>query len=122
MIRDIRTRLSEFLTEGDEFIDTIGDNDDNPNFEVIPVTLTMEQIKKYGPPPSPAKITDPRAKWYIERFGKVSWELDSLRPLELRKLAERSVLEFVDVGKYGAWIERENKEKQALKDFADTLI
>jgi hypothetical protein len=122
MIRDIRTRLSEFLTEGDEFIDTIGDNDDNPNFEVIPVTLTMEQIKKYGPPPSPAKITDPRAKWYIERFGKVSWELDSLRPLELRKIAERSVLEFVDVGKYGAWIERENKEKQALKDFADTLI
>ena len=86
MIRDIRTRLSEFLTEGDEFIDTIGDNDDNPNFEVIPVTLTMEQIKKYGPPPNPAKITDPRAKWYIERFGKVSWELDSLRPLELRKI------------------------------------
>ena len=81
----------------------------------------MEQIEKYNPPPNPAKITDPRAKKYIEEFGKVSWELDSLNALELRKIAERSVLKYLDREKYNAWIERERKEKQALINFGKKL-
>lgn len=121
MIRDIRTRIIEFLIGGHIVIDPLGDDEDNPNFEIIPVALTMQQIKKWNPPPNPAKMTDPRAKWYIAQFGKVSWELDSLKPLELRKMADKSVREFVAVDKYNAWIKREDKEKQALKDFADKL-
>lgn len=121
MIRDIHKRLCEFLTAGDVCSDIVGDEEDNPAFEIVPVALTMKQIKKYNPPPNPAKITDPRAKWYISQFGKVSWELDSLRPLELRKIAEKSVLEFVDVDKYNKWIKREDKEKKALRDFANKL-
>jgi len=121
MVRDIHKRLSEFLTAGHCVYDILGDDEDDPNFQVIPVALTMEQINKWNPPPNPAKMTDPRAKWYIERFGKVSWELDSLRPLELRKIADKSVLEFVDVDKYNVWIEREDKEKQALIDFGKKL-
>jgi hypothetical protein len=121
MIRDIHTRLCEFMTTGDNVIDILGDDEDNPNFLVIPVALTIQQIKKYNPPPNPAKMTDPRAKWYITRFGKVSWELDSLKPLELRKIADKSVLEFVDVSKYHRWIKREKTEKKALEDFANKL-
>lgn len=90
-------------------------------FQVVPVSLTMEQIQKYGPPPNPAKITDPRAKWYIKQHGKVSWELDAIDAIELRKIAEEAVLKYLDIEKYNAWIEREETEKQALIDFSETL-
>lgn len=90
-------------------------------FKVVPVALTMEQVDEYDLPPNPAKITDPRAKWYIEKFGKVSWELDAIDAIELRGIAEKSILKFLDMDKYNAWIEREEKEVKLLKDFAETL-
>ena len=118
MVRDIKERITEFLTKGEhgfeeEFVED--------SFEVVNVALTMKQIKKYNPPPNPAKITDPRAKKYIEEFGKVSWELDSLNALELRKIAEKSVLEYLDKEKYNVWVEKEKKEKKALIDFGEKL-
>jgi hypothetical protein len=113
MIRDIEKRIEEFLTMGQEYTD--------PEFEIIPVSLTMEQIEKYDPPPNPAKQSDPRAKWYIAQFGNESWELESLDALELRKIAQKSILEYLDIDKYNAWIEKERKEKQALRKVAKKL-
>ncbi|MFR3489451.1 MAG: hypothetical protein ACLTTP_09615 [Alistipes ihumii] len=75
MVRDIRERMEEFGREVD----------------VRPVALTMEQIRRFNPPPNPAKITDPRAKWYIREYGRTSWELDALPPRELIRLAEEAV-------------------------------
>lgn len=118
MVRDITDRITEFLTKGDRGFEEWFVEE---NLEIVPVALTMEQIEKYNPPPNPAKITDPRAKKYIEEFGKVSWELDSLNAMELRKIAEKSVLKYLDKIKYDAWIEREKKEKQALIDFGISL-
>lgn len=91
------------------------------NFKVIPVSLTMDQIKKYNLPPNFAKVTDPRAKWYIKQFGKVSWELDAIDAIELRRIAESAVLEYIDIKKYNAWIKREQKEIKALSDFGKTI-
>lgn len=91
------------------------------NFKVVPVSLTMDQIKKYNLPPNFAKVTDPRAKWYIKQFGKISWELDAIDAIELRRIAEDAVLEYIDMKKYNAWIKREQKEIKALSDFGDTL-
>ena len=82
----------------------------------------MKQIKQYNPPPNPAKITDPRAKWYIEKYGKKSWELDALEPKVLIKIAEKGVKEFLDQEKYDYWIQREEEEKKALEDFGDSLL
>lgn len=65
MIRDIQDRLNEF----------------GCTVDVIPIALTMEQIKQYNPPPNPAKITDKRAKEYIRQFGGMSWEVDALPPM-----------------------------------------
>ncbi len=113
MVRDIRDRITEFLTQGEDYIE--------PSFKVVPIALTMRQIEEYSPPPNPAKITDPRAKWYIEQFGKVSWELDAIDAIELRRIAEDSVLEYIDMKKYNAWIRREKKEIKALSDFGETL-
>lgn len=122
MVRDIHKRICEFLTAGDECLDIVGDEEENPYFKIIPLALNMQQIKKYNCPPNPAKITDPRAKGYIEEHGNKSWELDALEPKVLMKIAEKGIKEFLDEEKYNVWIERENDEKKALEDFGDNLL
>lgn len=113
MIRDIEDRVTEFLENGDYFT--------QPNFNVIPVALNMDQIRKYNPPPNPAKITDPRAKWYIEKYGKKSWELDAIDALELREIAKNSVLKYTEMEKYEVWKNKEQKAIKSLENFAKTL-
>jgi hypothetical protein len=122
MVRDIHKRICEFLTSGDEVIDIVGDEEDNPYFRIIPLALNMQQIKRYNPPPNPAKITDPRAKWYIGEYGNKSWELDALEPKVLIKIAENGIKEFCDIDKYNHWIEKEDEEKKALEKFGDSLL
>lgn len=100
MIRDIRERLLEFgLT-----------------VKVEPVALNMAQIKQYAPPPNPAKITDPRAKEYIEKYGYTSWELDALPPNVLMSLAENAIEKYLDKPRFLEVIEQEKKDIQSLKD------
>lgn len=91
------------------------------NFSVEHVALTKEQIKKYNPPPNPAKITDPRAKDYISEHGEVSWELDSLEPEVLMELTEDAILNYLDVDKYNAWIKQEKKDSKKLVEFGNSL-
>ena len=99
MIRDVRERLAEF----------------NKEIDVIPVALTMEQIKKFNPPTNPAKITDPRAKWYIEEYGRVSWELDALPPKELIRLVEEAILEHINIFSYEEMLQQEQEDIAKLK-------
>ncbi len=121
MVRDIHVRVCEFLTAGDEVMDIVGDDEDNPSFKIEHIALTGPQIRKYNPPPNPAKMSDPRAKWYVKEYGNKSWELDSLNALELRNIAERSVQQFLDVDKFNAWIKREDSEKKSLRDFGNKM-
>lgn len=109
MIRDIHTRICEFIEEDCDY------------FEVIPLALNMKQIKKYAPPPNAAKITDPRAKHYLTEYGNESWELDALEPKILMDITENGIKGFIDLEKYNRWIKKEENEKQALKDFGDSL-
>jgi hypothetical protein len=133
MIRDIRERIEEFLTQGDDPVSLEACNDDLepildengdicPSFEVIPLALNMTQIRQYNPPPNPAKITDPRAGWYIGRYGEKSWELDALEPKILMDITQQGVLRYLDVDKYNAWIEKEKNQIKALESFGDSLV
>ena len=101
MIRDIKERLEEFGVD---------------DLEVLPIALTKEQIEKYSPPPNPAKITDPRAKWYIEKYGNQSWEVDALRPEVLQELIENSILEYLDLEKFQQVQEQEQDDIEKLKE------
>lgn len=92
-----------------------------PDFEVKQIALNMEQIKEFNPPPNPAKLTDPRAKWYITKFGQVSWELDSLPPEVLIELAEKGILEYLNITKYNKVIAREKREIKQLQEYAKTI-
>jgi hypothetical protein len=115
MIRDIRDRIVEFLTCGDEYIST-------DNFDVVPVALTKAQIEKYNPPKNPAKLTDPRAGKYIALHGHSTWEVDALKPDIMIKIVETSIQKYIDVAKYNAVIEREDKEKEKLVAFAEKIV
>lgn len=80
------------------------------HFKVIPIGLTMEQIRLYNPPPNPAKITDPRAKDYIKKFGKVSWEVDAIKPELMREIVKNAILENIDEATYEAVLLKEEKD------------
>jgi len=103
MVRDIEDRLAEFGAE----------------VHVVRIALTQEQIKKYNPPPNPAKITDPRAKDYISKFGNTSWEVDALNPDILHKIIRSSVEELIDADKFNDKLEQEKKDKKKLEEFRD---
>lgn len=99
MIRDVKDRMLDF----------------GKDIQVIPVALTMEQIRKFNPPPNPAKITDPRAKDYIEKYGNISWELDALPPNELISLAENEILKHIDIDLYESQLKQEEEDVKQLK-------
>jgi hypothetical protein len=99
MDRDIQTRLNEFGVD----------------VEVIRIGLTSEQIKKYNPPTNPAKLKDPRSKWYVENFGYISREIDALKPEVLQELIKSSILKFLDLEKYEQVKKIEKKDIELLK-------
>lgn len=103
MIRDIGERLEEFG------VDT----------EVKHIGLTMQQIKKFNPPPNPAKITDPRAKGYIAEHGDTSWEVDALNPETLHKLVKDNVEKLIDMDLFNSIIEKEEQDKEKLREIEE---
>lgn len=100
MIRDIGKRMYDF---------------DGMDVDVVPVALTMEQIRKFNPPPNPTKVSDPRADWYISEWGHTSWELDALPPNELIRLAEQEVTSRIDLDIYNRVMENEESDKETMR-------
>lgn len=78
------------------------------------IALNMDQVRKYNPPPNPAKITDSRAKSYIAEYGEESWELDALKPDVIAALIRSHVDKLRDDELYDHKIEQENFEKLEL--------
>jgi len=114
--------------EDDEFIrsclvDEIKEDCLNNQFEVIPIALTDDQIRRYSPPPNPAKVTDPRAKDYIAMYGNKSWEVDALKPEILDALLRSNIESMVDMDVYESVLETEkglkDKLKKLVKEFKD---
>lgn len=158
MIRDIKTRIDEFIVgseevqnlyevdyDSDEYRDIFKHLYDKgydsgvcdefaaktyleskakekaEDFEIKPIALTLEQIREFNPPPNPAKITDPRAKDFIARYGGTSWEVDALKPEVLNNLLEENIKALLDIDKYEAILTQEKKDKARLIKFKDTL-
>ena len=102
MVRDIRDRLEEFGVCP----------------EIKPCALNMDQIEEYNPPPDPAKITDPRAKWYIKEYGNHSWELDSLDPEVLTGLVKDNIESIIDMPAHRDLLIQEDMDRKALSRIA----
>ena len=98
MSRDIADRLELFMG----------------GMEVNRIALNMDQVKRYNPPPNPAKITDSRATKYIKMHGNKSWELDALDPKVLSNLIERTVLSYRDEDNWEVSCKEEQKHRDTL--------
>lgn len=105
MVRDIRERLLEFGVP----------------IEVEHIALTSEQIKKYNPPPNPAKFSDPRAKMYISKYGKTSWEVDALKPEVMIKLVNQSIEQYVDIDLMQEIVTKEKSDIKKLEKYVEKL-
>lgn len=101
MTRDIRERLEMFL-QGD-------------GIEVDRLALNMDQVRKYNPPPNPAKESDSRCGGYTRLYGHSSWELDALDPETLAALVDERIKEFRDDKIWAEELDREKREKVSLK-------
>jgi hypothetical protein len=111
MIRDIDERINEML-EAQEIYNALS---------VEPIALTMNQIREHNPPPNPAKITDPRAKDYIKKYGQVSWEVDALNPRTLNQLLTENIEKNIDLEKYQSILDTEESDKKKLKQLSNKL-
>ena len=106
MTRDIGARLETFEVSVD----------------VRRVALNMDQVQQYQPPPNPAKMTDARAKRYIAKYGKKSWELDALNPSMLISLVEDVVEEVRDEDLWGEVIDREIEDRAHLRTLREQWV
>lgn len=89
--------------------------------EVRRIALTMDQIGQYAPPPNPAKLTDSRAKDYIEQYGDQSWELDALDPEVLEALIEEHVEAEIDPEVWAATLDEEADGNEFLRGVSDNV-
>lgn len=99
MTRDIADRLALFMGEG---------------INVDRLALNMDQIRLYDPPPNPTKLTDSRARVYVQEYGDESWELDALEPDVLAQLVEDAIDNIRDPDTWDEAVKREEKERQTL--------
>lgn len=103
MSRDIEDRLALFM--GKKFL----------HLEFRRIALNMDQVRKYDPPSSPAKITDSRCGPYIELYGEESWELDALEPAVIKQLIESEVFAVRDEELWTAALAQEKAEKDNME-------
>lgn len=99
MVRDIKDRLYGF----------------DVSVNVRHIALTMKQINHYNPPPNPTKITDPRAMWYIQRFGQTCWEVDALPPDVLVSVLQTEIYDQIDISKFDKILKYEEVDKRKLE-------
>lgn len=105
MTRDNEERLRMFSGDG-----TV--------LEVHRLALNHDQVKKYRPPPNPAKMTDSRSAGYVAEFGKSSWELDALDPTVIDDLISRAIEYEIDNKAWAAVKARETKARQQIAKMA----
>ncbi len=106
MVRDVGERLNTF--------DVI--------VTVQKVALTMAQVREYGPPPNPAKMSDSRAEAYVEKHGRRSWEVDAIPPEELARIIRDALDGLVDKKRMERVKKREVSDKARLKEAVKDLM
>ena len=85
--------------------------------------LTVEQVQFYNLPTNPnaLKLTDSRAKKYMQMFGDLAVELDAIPPAKLEKLIEKSIEETIDITLFNEQYHLQEAEREELRDLAERL-
>ena len=108
MSRDITDRLTEFLGK------------DASAFRLDRIGLNMDQVQELGLPPDPAKLSDGRAKAYMEKFNtRFSWELDALEPDDFTRIVTSALTPLIDTKLWDERTAKEKREKNVLLGVSD---
>lgn len=131
-------RFSRYITSGQiPFILHFGDHDPSgidmsrdileratllsktgkPEFRRL--ALNINQVRQYQPPPNPAKLSDSRARDYVIKYGKSSWELDALEPTVLDTLIRDNILAIRNEDLWKESLAEEKEHKSNLRAIAD---
>lgn len=114
MIRDIRERLY-FMLQNGTYKEAFSSYTDMDRFlNVIPIGLSMKQIRQYKLPANPTKMTDTRSDKYIELYGKTCWEVDALKPEVLTAILEKNIEAQINVDTYKEMLITEGEDKMQL--------
>lgn len=108
MTHDNQSRLSMFAAE--PF------SDDKVDVNVTRLALNMDQVRKYNPPPNPAKDTDARFDGYVKKYGKSCWELDALEPKVIASIVNDNINKLVNNKVWSASGEREEEDRKKFYD------
>jgi hypothetical protein len=133
MVRDIEERLGLFLNYGRLFhfgedgitAETEDEAEERKPYIELDVTklaLTIDQVHEYDPPPNPAKLSDSRAKAFIEEYGYESWEVDALPPPVLREIIRQGFSDYMDLELLEEMREREDDERDEAREAIRDLI
>lgn len=114
MSRDIYQRLSLFVDHFEEYGEDEW-NDGTGKVNVHRIALNMNQVQEYNLPPDPAKISDPRAGGYINKYGDESWELDALEPQLLVDMISARVKSLRDDSLWETALKNEARGKHTLE-------
>jgi hypothetical protein len=69
-------------------------------FEIVPIALTVEQVRELGLPSTPLKETEKRASRWKQAFGVEQTEIDALATLQpnvLRQIIEAAFAPYYDI-------------------------
>ena len=85
---------------------------------IIPLALTMEQIKELNIPTDQiTKDKDNTKEWYIDSTGtEKCWEIDALDPEFIRELVEGEILENLDKCKFDEVKLKESKDREQIRE------
>ena len=109
MVRDVFDRLS-LLTRG------------NVDLDIVKLAITEAQVAEYNPPPNPAKMTDSRARGFVERFGHNSYEADALPPDVLARTVRDGIEQWVDRVAWETTLAREANDRRLLTAAAERIM
>ena len=84
------------------------------NVRVTKLALTKDQVDDFKLPPNPAKMSDSRAREFVNQHGDESFEVDALPPEVLQKMVRRAIQERMNMALYRGQIEEETRLKEKL--------
>lgn len=85
------------------------------------IALNMNQVEVYNPPPNPAKLSDSRARNYIEEYGTSSWELDALEPRMLQSLITNRINMYREENLWAERVAIHERHKEQLNQIIQEL-
>jgi hypothetical protein len=118
--------LGDFDPSGEDMVRDINDRmiifGCGAEFEIKKIALTLDQVKKYNPPPNPTKHKDPRSAGFIAKYGASSWEVDAINPTELQKIVRREIVSCMDADEMNKVIDKEEIDKKLLRAATEKIM